>query len=88
MLSIDRGKVPQWYTISKTLIIQGFEALAGYAGASPDERRLCVCSVANFELTESAVKLISSFLLSYPLAGLLKRIPDKKPWLKNVFVIW
>lgn len=34
-----------------------------------------------------AVKLITSFLLSYPLAGLLKRIPDAQPWRKNVFTI-
>ena len=33
------------------------------------------------------VKLIFSFLLSYPLAGLLKRIPDAKPYQKNVFII-
>ncbi|GAM40820.1 membrane bound O-acyltransferase [Talaromyces pinophilus] len=33
------------------------------------------------------VKLIGSFLLSYPLAAILKRIPDKDPWKKNVFII-
>ncbi|PYI23278.1 MBOAT-domain-containing protein [Aspergillus japonicus CBS 114.51] len=33
------------------------------------------------------LKLIASFLLSYPLAGLLKRIPDAQPWKKNVFII-
>jgi len=33
------------------------------------------------------VKLLSSFLLSYPLAGCLKRIPDSQPWKKNVFII-
>jgi lysophospholipid acyltransferase len=33
------------------------------------------------------VKLIFSFLLSYPLAGVLKRIPDSKPWQKNVFIV-
>ncbi|KAK4986132.1 Lysophospholipid acyltransferase [Elasticomyces elasticus] len=33
------------------------------------------------------LKLIASFLLSYPLAGILKRIPDKKLWQKNVFII-
>ncbi|PGH04732.1 hypothetical protein AJ79_07011 [Helicocarpus griseus UAMH5409] len=33
------------------------------------------------------LKLISSFLLSYPLAGVLKRIPDAKPWQKNVFIV-
>ncbi|EAW08634.1 lysophospholipid acyltransferase [Aspergillus clavatus NRRL 1] len=33
------------------------------------------------------LKLIASFLVSYPLAGLLKRIPDAHPWKKNVFII-
>jgi lysophospholipid acyltransferase len=33
------------------------------------------------------LKQIFVFLLSYPLAGLLKRLPDSKPWLKNVFNI-
>ena len=36
---------------------------------------------------ELPVKLITSFLLSYPLAGLLKRVPDEKPALKNLFII-
>lgn len=38
-------------------------------------------------LTRSPVKLIASFLLSYPLAALLKRIPDAQPWKKNAFII-
>ncbi|KAF2263868.1 MBOAT family protein-like protein [Lojkania enalia] len=33
------------------------------------------------------LKLVFSFYLSYPLAALLKRIPDKEPWKKNLFVI-
>ncbi|KAG9239400.1 MBOAT family protein-like protein [Amylocarpus encephaloides] len=33
------------------------------------------------------LKLIFSFLLSYPLAGVLKRVPDSKPALKNLFTI-
>ncbi|KAK5279614.1 Lysophospholipid acyltransferase, partial [Cryomyces antarcticus] len=33
------------------------------------------------------LKLISSFLVSYPLAAVLKRIPDRKPWQKNIFII-
>ncbi|KAF2087510.1 MBOAT-domain-containing protein [Saccharata proteae CBS 121410] len=33
------------------------------------------------------LKLISSFLLAYPLAGALKRVPDNKIGLKNVFII-
>lgn len=33
------------------------------------------------------LKLITSFLLSYPLAGLLKRVPDSKPQLKNIVSI-
>lgn len=31
--------------------------------------------------------MITSFLLSYPLAGALKRIPDAKPYQKNLFII-
>ena len=38
-------------------------------------------------LTYRAVKLIFSFVLSYPFAGLLKRIPDSKPAYKNYFII-
>lgn len=33
------------------------------------------------------LKLIFSFLVSYPLAGLLKRVPDARPAYKNFFVI-
>jgi lysophospholipid acyltransferase len=33
------------------------------------------------------VKLTFTFLLSYPLAGVLKRIPDSKPAYKNLFII-
>ena len=33
------------------------------------------------------LKLISLFLISYPLAGVLKRLPDDKPHVKNVFNI-
>ncbi|KAJ5701525.1 hypothetical protein N7488_009073 [Penicillium malachiteum] len=42
------------------------------------------------QLTGASVdelKLIGSFLLSYPLAALLKRIPDAHPWKKNAFII-
>ncbi|KAI0603249.1 MBOAT, membrane-bound O-acyltransferase family-domain-containing protein [Biscogniauxia sp. FL1348] len=33
------------------------------------------------------LKLIFSFLLSYPLAGLLKRVPDARPEYKNLFIV-
>ncbi|RFU79196.1 mboat family [Trichoderma arundinaceum] len=33
------------------------------------------------------LKLTFSFLLSYPLAGILKRLPDAKPLRKNIFII-
>ncbi|KAF2474141.1 MBOAT family protein-like protein [Lindgomyces ingoldianus] len=33
------------------------------------------------------LKLVFSFYLSYPLAAVLKRIPDKNPWQKNLFII-
>ncbi|KAL6231735.1 hypothetical protein BDW75DRAFT_219366 [Aspergillus navahoensis] len=42
------------------------------------------------EITGASIdelKLIASFLLSYPLAALLKRIPDSQPWNKNAFNI-
>jgi hypothetical protein len=35
----------------------------------------------------SAVKLVFTFYLSFPLAAVLKRIPDNEPWKKNVFAI-
>jgi lysophospholipid acyltransferase len=41
----------------------------------------------NLGASADELKLITSFLLSYPLAGLLKRIPDSKPALKNLFII-
>ncbi|KAI9854552.1 MAG: lysophospholipid acyltransferase [Trichoglossum hirsutum] len=33
------------------------------------------------------LKLIASFLISYPLAAVLKRIPDSRPALKSLFII-
>jgi lysophospholipid acyltransferase len=33
------------------------------------------------------VKLVFTFYLSFPLAAVLKRIPDKAPWQKNLFII-
>ena len=33
------------------------------------------------------IKMVFLFLLSYPLAGILKRLPDSKPWTKNVYII-
>jgi lysophospholipid acyltransferase len=33
------------------------------------------------------VKLIFTMLASYPLAGVLKRLPDTEPWKKNLFLI-
>ncbi|KAF6831507.1 Lysophospholipid acyltransferase [Colletotrichum musicola] len=33
------------------------------------------------------LKLVFSFLISYPLAGLLKRVPDSRPDQKNLFII-
>lgn len=33
------------------------------------------------------LKLVFSFYLSYPLAAVLKRIPDKDPWKKNTFIV-
>ncbi|KAI9893110.1 MAG: lysophospholipid acyltransferase [Vezdaea aestivalis] len=36
----------------------------------------------------SAIKLIGVFLISYPLTALLKRLPDNRPDLKNLFSIF
>lgn len=33
------------------------------------------------------LKLLFCFLISYPFAAALKRIPDTKPWQKNVFIV-
>ncbi|KAL1959374.1 hypothetical protein VTO42DRAFT_2177 [Malbranchea cinnamomea] len=33
------------------------------------------------------LKLVFSFLLSYPLAAILKRLPDSQPWKKNAFIV-
>ena len=33
------------------------------------------------------MKLITCFLLSYPLAGVLKRLPEAQPWRKSAFII-
>ncbi|KAF2721288.1 MBOAT-domain-containing protein [Polychaeton citri CBS 116435] len=33
------------------------------------------------------LKLISVFLVSYPLAAILKRLPDSKPWLKSAYIV-
>ncbi|KAI9810983.1 MAG: lysophospholipid acyltransferase [Pycnora praestabilis] len=41
----------------------------------------------NLGASVDELKLITSFLLSYPFAGVLKRIPDSKPYQKNVFII-
>lgn len=35
----------------------------------------------------TTVKLIFTILLSYPLAGVLKRLPDTEPAKKNIFMI-
>jgi len=33
------------------------------------------------------VKLLFSMFLSYPLAGILKRLPEAQTWKKNLFII-
>lgn len=45
-------------------------------------------AVANYAgLPVDPFKIIICLLLSYPLAGLLKRLPDDRPQLKNLYVI-
>lgn len=67
-----------------------FDYPATLTGASVDERMSTTTTTTKNatdpKLTRT-VKLISSFLLSYPLAAILKRIPDAQPWKKNVFII-
>lgn len=64
-----------------------FEYVASLVGASVDERRYLYFFLIVSALKRYTVKLIFSFLISYPLAGLLKRIPDVKPHQKNLFII-
>ena len=33
------------------------------------------------------MKLLFSMFLAYPLAGILKRLPDAEAWKKNLFII-
>jgi lysophospholipid acyltransferase len=63
-------------------------ALADTVGAAPDDREFSP-KVPQAQLISNAtlVKLVTSFLISFPLAALLKRIPDSRPDLKNLFAI-
>ena len=75
----------------KTILIDpcaAFQYGSSLTGASVDERQYCNVYVHGEQApNDLAVKLIASFLLSYPLAGFLKRIPDAKPYQKNLFII-
>ena len=65
-----------------------FAYVANALGASTDERMLKLENAMNLlHINTYLVKLIFSFILSYPLAAVLKRIPDKAPWQKNLFII-
>ena len=67
--------------------VAAFQYLESILGAPADHRMVRGISIA-FNLADSRiVKLLASFFLSYPLAGLLKRIPDAKPYQKNYFII-
>lgn len=59
----------------------------GWALPQMSVRTTSCCIAVSVGCSPSAVKLIFSFLISYPLAGVLKRIPDARPWQKNVFII-
>lgn len=74
-----------------------FEAAATSIGASPDECKIDASLPIDMDLLSYAVltcyasalvKLVFSFLLSFPLAAILKRIPDTTPERKNLFAIW
>ena len=64
-----------------------FEYVGRKLGASADECEFDVFPTRPYFADVFTVKLTVSFLLSYPLAGLLKRIPDSKPAYKNLFII-
>lgn len=70
-----------------TPVYVAFEYAGSLTGASVDECKSLLHLENVAVLTDILVKLIFSFLLSYPLAGLLKRIPDAKPYQKNLFII-
>lgn len=38
-------------------------------------------------LNRGIVKLVGSFILSYPIAAVLKRLPDNSPEIKNAFIV-
>ena len=66
-----------------------FQYASSATGASVDEREKILHALPfhDYICYIVAVKLIASFLLSYPLAGVLKRIPDANPYQKNSFII-
>ena len=64
-----------------------FQYAGSLTGASVDECMTFSLRIPNGLAQCLAVKLITSFLLSYPFAGALKRIPDAKPYQKNLFII-
>lgn len=44
-------------------------------------------AAAQLGASTDELKMITSFILSYPLAALLKRLPDNKPQVKNAFIV-
>lgn len=62
--------------------------LEGVLGVAKDER-MCFFLFPGVKVLTCAqtVKLIFTILLSYPLAGVLKRLPDAEPAKKNLFMI-
>jgi hypothetical protein len=73
--------------------VLAFVYLGDKVGAGPDERKKPVlsslCGRARRDQADpicgTSVKLIFSILISYPLAGVLKRVPDARPAYKNLF---
>lgn len=68
-------------------ICVAFAYVGNALGTSADECKLLASHVLFSYVKIFAVKLVFSFYLSYPLAAVLKRIPDKNPWQKNAFII-
>lgn len=65
-----------------------FDYPAAVTGASVDIRKGIPHDRRAFcRAYTSVVKVLAAFLLSYPLAGLLKRIPDRRPDWKNLYIV-
>jgi lysophospholipid acyltransferase len=75
------------YYIRTDLYLQRLSMWEVHLGRLQTSVRACHEPHVLHKLTSLPVKLVTTFYLSYPLAAVLKRIPDKEPWKKNVFIV-